>query len=82
MTTPGRLNDDSAITYGFGLVLTPLGTSSRVAHSGGINGFTTRMAHYPESGLDVVVLSNTSSEAPAQIEGRIARWALGLAIEN
>jgi D-alanyl-D-alanine carboxypeptidase len=82
MTTPGRLNDGSAITYGFGLVLTPLEASSRVAHSGGINGFTTRMSHYPESGLDIVVLSNTSSEAPEHIEGRIARWALGLAIGN
>jgi D-alanyl-D-alanine carboxypeptidase len=81
MTTSGQLNDSSAIGYGFALGVGTLEGHSRVAHTGGINGFSTVMAHYPDSDLDIVVLSNTSSAAPGQIESRIARWALGIAIE-
>lgn len=82
MTTSGLLNDGSATGYGLALGVAPLGDHPRVAHTGGINGFSTVMAHYPDSDLDIVVLSNTGSGAPGQIEGRIARWALGLAFEN
>ena len=82
MTTSGLLSDGSATGYGLALRVAPLGGHSRVAHTGGINGFSTVMAHYPESDLDIVVLSNTSSGAPRQIESQIARWALGLAFEN
>lgn len=82
MTTSGLLNDGSATGYGLALGVVPLGEHARVAHTGGINGFSTVMAHYPGSDLDIVVLSNTGSRAPGQIEGRIARWALGLALEN
>jgi len=82
MTTSGLLNDGSATGYGLALGLAPLGEHARVAHTGGINGFSTVMAHYPGSDLDIVVLSNTSSQAPGQVEGHIARWALGLALDN
>ena len=82
MTTSGLLNDGSATGYGFALGVGTLEEHSRVAHTGGINGFSTVMAHYPESDLDIVVLSNTSGAAPRRIEGRIARWALGIAVEN
>ena len=50
----------------------------RVSHTGGINGFSAVMAHYPESDLDVVVLSNTSGRGPSQIADQIAKWALGI----
>ena len=82
MATSGLLDDGSATGYGFALGVTPLGEHSRVAHTGGINGFSTVMAHYPESGLDIVVLSNTGSGAPGQVEDRIARWALGMPLRN
>jgi D-alanyl-D-alanine carboxypeptidase len=82
MATSGLLNDGSATGYGFALDVAPLGEHSRVAHTGGINGFSTVMAHYPESGLDIVVLSNTGGGAPGQVEDRIARWALGMPLEN
>ena len=82
MTTSGQLNSGSATGYGFALGVDALEEHSRVAHTGGINGFSTVMAHYPESDLDIVVLSNTSSGVPGKIERRIARWALGLAVAN
>ena len=82
MTTSGELNDNSAIGYGFALGVGTLEGHSRVAHTGGINGFSTVMAHYPESDLDIVVLSNTSSAAPGHVESSIARWALGIAVEH
>jgi D-alanyl-D-alanine carboxypeptidase len=82
MTTSGQLNDGSATGYGFALGLASMGEHHMVAHTGGINGFSTVMAHYPGSDLDIVVLSNTSSMTPVRIEGLIARWVLGLPVDN
>ena len=64
------------------MVWRPYRPGVEVAHTGGINGFSTVMAHYPESGLDIVVLANTSGAAPGQVEDRIAQWALGMPLEN
>jgi len=77
MTTPAQLNDGSLTAYGFGLGVGALGGHVRIGHTGGINGFSTVMAHYPDSDLDIVILSNTSSPAPSQMERIIAGWALG-----
>ena len=78
MTTSARLNDGSAAGYGFGLGVRPLATHARVRHTGGIKGFSTVMAHYPDADLDIVILSNTSSTAPGEMEQLIAGWALGI----
>jgi D-alanyl-D-alanine carboxypeptidase len=78
MTTSARLNDGSPAGYGFGLGVRPLATRARVSHGGGINGFSTFMAHYPDADLDIVILSNTSSTAPREMEQLIAEWALGI----
>lgn len=77
MTTRGTLNDGSDIGYGFGLGVGEFEGQPTVSHGGGINGFVTMMAHYPDSDLDIVVLSNTESGAPGQVTEMIARWALG-----
>jgi CubicO group peptidase (beta-lactamase class C family) len=82
MTTSAQLNDGSLIEYGFGLGVSALGEHVRVVHTGGINGFSTVMAHYPDSDLDIVILSNTSSPAPSQMEQIIAGWALGITNED
>jgi CubicO group peptidase (beta-lactamase class C family) len=80
MTTRNTLNDGSETGYGFGLgVSTHLG-HARVAHSGGINGFSTFMAHFPEEDLDVVVLANTEGAEPGRLAEVISRWALGLEV--
>jgi CubicO group peptidase (beta-lactamase class C family) len=82
MTTPARLGDGSPTGYGFGLGLRPLGDHFRVAHTGGINGFAAVMAHYPGADLDVVVLSNTATSVPRDMERLIASWALGVEVES
>lgn len=80
MTISGTLNSGDDTGYGFGLGVGDLGGNSSVAHGGGINGFSTMMAHYMESDLDIVVLSNTASEDAGRVAQTIARWALGLEV--
>lgn len=78
MTTPALLNDGSAQEYGFGLGVDTVGDHRRVAHGGGINGFVTMSARYPDDDLDVIVLTNTPGPTASDLETRIARAALGL----
>jgi len=80
MTTSGTLNSGDDTGYGFGLGVGDMEGNSSVAHGGGINGFSTMMAHYTESDLDIVVLSNTSSQDAGRVAQTIARWALGLEV--
>ncbi|MCH7890743.1 MAG: serine hydrolase [Gemmatimonadetes bacterium] len=77
MTTPGTLNNGSATSYAFGLQVGSLVGRPSVSHGGGINGFSSMLAHYPEADLDVVVLSNTTGGHPRRVAETIARWALG-----
>ena len=80
MATTGTLNNGSDTGYGFGLQLGSLVGRPRVAHGGGINGFSTMLAHYPEADLDVVVLSNTPGAHVPRVSETIARWALGIGV--
>lgn len=80
MTTPATLNDGSATSYGFGLGVGDLEGHARVQHGGGINGFNTMLAHYPEAELDVVVLANTNGPHADRVAETIAKWALGIEV--
>jgi CubicO group peptidase (beta-lactamase class C family) len=82
MTTSGTLNDGEDIGYGFGLGVGTTEGNARVSHGGGINGFNTMLAYYPGSDLDVVVLVNTSGPEAGRVAQTIARWALGLEVEE
>ena len=81
MTTPGVLNDGSATTYGFGLAVNDLSGHPSIAHGGGINGFSSLLAYYPEADLDVVVLVNTEGQA-GRLAQTIAKWALGVDVSE
>jgi len=78
MTTPRTLNDGSALTYGFGLVVGEFEEHPRVAHGGGINGFVTSLARYPDDDVIVVVLTNSGDAHPGQLANDLSRLALGL----
>jgi CubicO group peptidase (beta-lactamase class C family) len=52
MTTP-NLGD-----YAYGVIVTTTHDAKKVAHNGGIQGFNTSMAYYPDEKLLVVALSN------------------------
>lgn len=78
MTSPARLNDGSTYPYGFGLALASLEGHRKIGHGGGINGFRSHLAHYPDDGLTVAVLTNSGSAHPDVLESRIAREVLGI----
>ncbi len=78
MTTEGTLRDGEATGYGYGLGVGDLDGHLRVSHGGGINGFVTHLASYPDDDLRVVVLTNTPGPTAGRLSEWIAREALGL----
>lgn len=78
MTKPESLIDGKPLTYGYGLGVSTLAKHRKVSHGGGINGFITDLAYYPDDTLHVVVLANTSPSNPGRLTDQIARVALGL----
>ncbi len=71
MTTPFKEN------YGFGLEIQTIKGHERVSHAGGINGFNTFEAWYPQEKLSIIVLSNVNGNAPDEISGKLASVMLG-----
>ena len=66
MTTPFKEN------YGFGLEIQTIQGHERISHGGGINGFNTFEAWYPQEKLSIIVLSNVNGNAPDEISNRLA----------
>ncbi len=78
MTTPATLNDGTKLRYGFGLALSSPHGHRSIAHGGGINGFLSEAAYYPESGLSIVLLLNTAGSVdPSRLGLEIADVVLG-----
>jgi CubicO group peptidase (beta-lactamase class C family) len=71
MTTPVK-ND-----YAFGLQVHTVKGRKVIDHGGGIEGFNTLLAYYPEQKLTVAVLGNLNGSAPEQIAAAVASVALG-----
>ncbi|HEY6369991.1 MAG TPA: serine hydrolase [Candidatus Sulfotelmatobacter sp.] len=71
MTTPFK-ND-----YAFGLGVRTANGHKVIEHGGGIEGFNTDLAYYPEDKLTVVVLANLNGDAPEAIAGKLAAVAQG-----
>jgi hypothetical protein len=71
MTTPFK-ND-----YAFGLQVHAVNGRKVFDHGGGIEGFNTMLAYYPEAKLTVVALANLNGQAPQQIAARLAAVAHG-----
>ena len=77
MTTPFK-ND-----YAFGLVVRTTKEGRKVVeHNGGIDGFNTHLAYYPESKITVIVLANLNGQAPAQIGSSLELLAHGEALPH
>jgi CubicO group peptidase (beta-lactamase class C family) len=66
MTTPFKEN------YGCGLMITNAKGHLQYEHGGGIEGFNTEMAYYPDDKLTVIVLGNLNGGAPGNIAGKLA----------
>ena len=71
MTTPFK-ND-----YAFGLIIHKVDGHQVIEHGGGIEGFNTSLAYYPEDKLAVIVLGNVNGTAPQQIAQDLGTLAHG-----
>ncbi|MFO0983430.1 MAG: serine hydrolase domain-containing protein [Planctomycetota bacterium] len=65
-------------SYGYGVFLGELERHPSIQHGGGINGFVTQLAFYPDDDLTIAVLANTDPASPGRIEEQIARLLLKL----
>lgn len=61
MTTARPLEDGSIIGYAMGIGDGTRGGTPVSAHGGGINGFVSQLAWYPEHDLSIVVLQNSTA---------------------
>lgn len=66
MTTPYKEN------YACGLVVQTVNGHPEIEHGGGIEGFNTDLAYYPDDKLTVVVLANLNGGAPEEIATKLA----------
>ncbi len=66
MTTPFKSN------YAFGLEVSDANGRKKIDHGGGIEGFNTELAYYPEDQLTVIALANLNGGAPAEIATQLA----------
>jgi CubicO group peptidase (beta-lactamase class C family) len=71
MTTPFKSD------YAFGVVVRTANGRKVVQHGGGIDGFNTFLAYYPDNQLTVAVLANINNETPGQLAGNLAELAHG-----
>ncbi len=71
MTTPFK-ND-----YACGLVVHMVNGHKVIEHGGGIEGFNTMLAYYPDDKLTVVVLSNINGPTPEDLASKLATLVRG-----
>lgn len=71
MTTPFKDN------YAFGLAVHSADGHQVIDHSGGIQGFNTELAYYPDDQLTVVVLANVVGTVPGEIAAKLAALGRG-----
>ena len=77
MTTP--VEAAAARGYGFGIGSdTSMAGHRRISHGGGIHGFQSMLAYYPQDSLTVAVLVNSTPAPVDVIANNLARIVLGL----
>ncbi len=79
MISPATLADETTVPYGFGLGLESFEGRPMIAHGGGINGFLSWLAYFPDQRVSVAVVINAESPAAQDLLATgVARAALGL----
>ncbi|MBV8864622.1 MAG: beta-lactamase family protein [Acidobacteriaceae bacterium] len=66
MTTPFKQD------YAFALMVKQVNGRKEIDHGGGIEGFNTELAYWPDDQLTVIVLGNLNSGAPGELAGQLA----------
>jgi D-alanyl-D-alanine carboxypeptidase len=72
MWTPPRLNDGKPSTYAFGWGVDPYRGHARLSHGGGISGFSTFIARFPDDKVTVTALVNQGGGAAGALVNGIA----------
>ncbi len=76
--TPVALNDGTQTHYAKGITVTERNGKRKLEHGGGINGFLSENAYYPDDKVSIVVLINTTGPVgPTAIADNIANWMFG-----
>lgn len=77
--TPYALTGGKSTGYGYGWEIGRLNGAAKIAHGGGINGFSTYALRVPEKKVFVAVLSNTESGRthPEMVANKVAALAMG-----
>ena len=68
--------------YGFGLVADTLAGHRIIQHGGGIPGFSTANAWFPDDSLSVTVLPNGEGARPDRLLSNIARAVFGVPLQQ
>jgi CubicO group peptidase (beta-lactamase class C family) len=77
MTTPRPLLDGTLPDYGMGIGVSDRAGHRVLSHGGGINGFLTANSYYPDEGLSIVVLQNSTGRDPGNLASAFADMILG-----
>jgi CubicO group peptidase (beta-lactamase class C family) len=81
--TPITLNDGTITQYAKGITVTQSHGRRKLEHGGGIFGYLSENAYYPEDKLSIVVLINTAGPVgPSMIGDQIADWVFGKTESN
>jgi hypothetical protein len=67
--------------YGFGVIVNEVEGRKRISHGGGIEGFNTSLAYYPDSKVVTAVLSNVNTGSVDEISRYLATLAHGGAVK-
>ena len=76
VTTPGSLNSDEEMTYGFGLDVDKYRGLGVVSHGGSFVGFRTDTLRFPHQRFSVVVYCNRADANPTQRSKKVAELFL------
>lgn len=76
MTTSGKLNSGKSFDYGLGIRPGKFEGHQVIRHGGGISGFRSDLAYYPESEITIAVAANCDRVNTRAISDRIARHLL------
>lgn len=74
---PGKLNDGTPMTYGYGWDMGNLQGSPVIVHGGGINGFLTFASWLPKENVVVVLLQNVTGQDPEDLAYQMAAQTIG-----
>lgn len=81
MVQQGHLNDGETIPYGLGLTIGAFHGLKTVSHGGSYGGYQSELLRFPDQGLSVITLCNTSV-ASSTLAEQVSTVRLGLASQK